>query len=112
MSSLEGRQELDFNIINQVNTFIVDDFEYSTIVGSVHEWIEKSSSTKDEIKNKLYGNLGEIYCNNKKGRENNFEKIVIIPQGLTALDLAFASYVYEKNKERTDLQKLVIEGEN
>ena len=37
MSSLEGRQELDFNIINQVNTFIVDDFEYSTIVGSVHE---------------------------------------------------------------------------
>lgn len=112
LCSLGGSQELDFNIINQVNKFIIDDFEYCTMVGSMHAWIERGSSTKEEIKNKLYGNIGEIYSNKKKGRENDFEKIVVIPQGLTILDLAFAFFVYEKNKNCNDQQKLLIEGAN
>ena len=112
LCSLGGSQELDFNLIKQVNKFIIDDFEYCTMVGSIHAWIERGFSTKEEIKNKLYGDLGEIYSGKKKGRENNFEKIVVIPQGLTALDLAFAFFVYEKNKNCTDLQKILIEGAN
>ncbi len=52
------------------------------------------------LDNEIYGNLEEIVCGRKPGRESDKEFIYFCSVGLAFIDVSFAKYIYEKCKER------------
>ena len=92
----KGKQELetDLTVSSKV---IVDDIEQASHSGEINVPLSQGSMRVSEI----YGTLGEIISNTKKGRENNEEITIFDSTGLAIHDIICAKCVYEKTKGKT-----------
>ena len=89
----EGKQELetDLTVSSKV---IVDDIEQSSHSGEINMPLSQGRMKIEEI----YGTLGEVASNIKKGRENNEEITIFDSTGLAIQDIICAKLVYERAK--------------
>jgi len=110
--SLGQGQEIDHKVLSEVDKLAVDDFGFCTMLGDIHAWISKGYLTESEIRKRVYGTICEIVAGNKAGRENDHEKIMVIPQGMSSIDLAIARLVYDRFKDSDKVQKIIIKGTN
>jgi len=92
----KGKQELetDLTVSSKV---IVDDIEQASHSGEINVPLSQGRMRVEEI----YGTLGEVVTNMKKGRENNEEITIFDSTGLAVHDIICAKLVYEKSKGRT-----------
>lgn len=92
----EGKQELETDLT--VNSkVIVDDIEQASHSGEINVPLSQGSMRTEEI----YGTLGEVIINMKRGRENNEEITIFDSTGLAIQDIICAKLVYEKTKGKT-----------
>lgn len=112
LCSLGQGQEIDHKVLSEVDKLVVDDFEFCTMLGDIHAWISKGYLTELEIRKRVYGTICEIVTGNKVARETDHEKIMVIPQGMSSLDLAIARLVYDRFKDSDKVQKIIIKGAN
>ncbi|WP_158735927.1 ornithine cyclodeaminase [Alteribacillus sp. YIM 98480] len=89
-----GSHECEFDVINQSNKVVVDDWGELKHRGVETISIMYKENEFDETN--LYAELGEIVNGKKAGRENDTEKIYFNSCGLGIQDLAIAKIVYEK----------------
>jgi len=91
----KGKQELEVGLLT-VAKVIVDDIEQASHSGEINVPLSQGVIKLEDI----YGTLGEVVANMKKGRENDQEITIFDSTGLAIQDMICAKLVYEKaNKE-------------
>ncbi len=90
-----GKQELDPKILKRAK-IVVDDWEQACHSGEVNVPLSKGNLSKGDI----YGELSEIVCGTRRGRESDKEITVFDSTGLSLQDVTTAWMVYEKAKKK------------
>jgi len=91
----EGKQELEVELVKNAKV-VVDDIRQASHSGEINVPLSKGIIKVEEI----YGTLGEVVANIKKGRENDQEITIFDSTGLAIQDIICAKLVYEKAKAR------------
>lgn len=91
----KGKQELVADVLKDAK-IVVDDIEQASHSGEINVPLSQDLLKVENI----YGTLGEVVANIKKGRENNEEVTIFDSTGLAIQDVICAKLVYEKAKER------------
>ncbi len=89
-------QECDDDFILTTDKIIVDHIGQCLHRGALKELSEKGEITKKNI----YATIGEIAAGKKRGRTSDKERILCIPIGTGALDVAVATVVYQRALEK------------
>jgi len=90
-----GKQELESVLLASAKV-VVDDIEQASHSGESNVPLSQRLLKVEDI----YGTLGEVTANMKKGRENNEEITIFDSTGLAIQDIVCAKFVYENAKER------------
>lgn len=97
-------QEEEYEVVLHSDKLIVDDWEVVKHRGTpVLAKMYKQGLIKDED---IYASFSEVVSGTKKGRESDHERIFFSPIGMAHEDIAFASMVYQKAKDKKIGQKL------
>tara|TARA_Y100001934_G_C12202239_1_gene701806 strand:+ start:20 stop:1087 length:1068 start_codon:yes stop_codon:yes gene_type:complete len=99
LCSMGETEEVEFEVLSEIDRFIVDEFEYATSLGDISQWIKSGSTTRDKVKKKVNGHIGQIIGGLIPGRQNDTERIFAIIQGMAICDLALANYALRKASE-------------
>ena len=91
----KGKQELEADLLRN-GKIIVDDIEQASHSGEINVPLSDGIIKIEDI----YGTLGEVVANVKKGREDNEEITIFDSTGLAIEDMVCAKMVYEKAKKR------------
>ena len=89
-------QECDDDFILAADKIIVDHIGQCLHRGALKELNEKGEITKDSI----YATIGEVAAGKKKGRDSAKDRILCIPIGTGAMDVAVATIVYQRAIEK------------
>jgi alanine dehydrogenase len=98
--SMGDRQELDPGVLDWADKFVVDDFSFCLVLGDVAAWIRKGLKKEEEVRERVWADIGEVVARKKTGRETRDEKILGIMQGMASCDIALAKYVFDKAVKR------------
>ena len=85
-------QECDDDFILSADEIIVDHIGQCLHRGALKELNEKGEITKDSI----YATIGEVAAGKKIGRTSDKDRILCIPIGTGAMDVAVATVVYQR----------------
>ena len=91
----KGKQELASDLLASAKV-IVDDIEQACHSGEINVPLSQGWIRVEDI----YGTLGEVIANMKKGRENNKEITIFDSTGLAIQDIICAKLAYEKAREK------------
>jgi len=91
----EGKQELEASLIRGAKV-IVDDIRQASHSGEINVPLSEGLIRVEDI----YGTLGEIVADIKKGRENDEEITIFDSTGLAIQDILCAKLVYQKALEK------------
>lgn len=89
-------QECEDEFILNADKLIVDHIGQCMHRGALAELFEKGKLSEDDI----YATIGEIACGKKPGKESDSERILCLPIGTGAMDVAVATVVYQKALEK------------
>lgn len=87
-----GGHEFDRGILDGADRFVVDDFAFACVVGSVAGWLGAGAARAD-IAARLDAALGQVIAGRQPGRRNSGEAVLAIVQGMACCDLAIASFI-------------------
>lgn len=87
----KGKQELDADLLTGAKV-VVDDIEQASHSGEINVPLSQGLLKIDEI----YGTLGEVVADMKKGRGNDEEITIFDSTGLAIQDVICAKLVYQK----------------
>ena len=90
--SMGETEEVHFDVLEEIDRFIVDDFEYATVLGDIAVWIKTDGARREKLKERLNANIGEIICGKVAGRQRPDERVYAIIQGMAICDLALAHH--------------------
>lgn len=91
----KGKQELEADLLRNAK-IIVDNIEQASHSGEINVPLSEGVIKIEDI----YGTLGEVVANMKKGRENNEEITIFDSTGVAIEDIICAKLVYNKARER------------
>ena len=91
----KGKQELEADVLKNAKV-VVDSIEQASHSGEINVPLSQGMIRVEEI----YGTLGEVVANMKRGRENDEEITIFDSTGLAIQDIVCAKLVYNKAKER------------
>lgn len=86
---LGGGAEIAFDCLGAADRFVIDEFAYATMIGSVKGWID-GGARPDEIEARLDADIGEVAAGMKAFGDSAGEKRLAIIQGMAHCDLALA----------------------
>lgn len=89
----QGKQELEADVLRQAK-IVVDDIRQASHSGEINVPLSQGLIKLEQI----YGSLGEVVANLKKGRENDEEITIFDSTGLAIQDILCAKVVYNKYK--------------
>jgi ornithine cyclodeaminase/alanine dehydrogenase len=89
-------QECDDDFILTANKIIVDHIGQCLHRGALKELNEKGKISEKDI----YATIGELAAGKKKGRTSDKERLLCIPIGTGAMDVAVATVVYKRALEK------------
>ena len=90
------RSECDDDFILTADKIIVDHIGQCLHRGALKELNARGKITE----NNIYATIGEIAAGKKKGRTSDKERLLCIPIGTGALDIAVATIVYQRALEK------------
>lgn len=98
-----GKEELFPSLLKNAR-IIVDDWTQASHSGEINVPLREHLLTRDDI----YGELGLIVAGKLPGRRTAEEITVFDATGLAIQDIACASFVYEKLKDRPDIKRVAF----
>lgn len=106
--TLGGALELDPAMLQWADKFIVDDFEWCKMAGSIGGWLRKGLLNEEQIASHIYATIGQVVAGRKPGRENAEENILSITQGMASCDLSLARFLYDRAKDAPDVCRIEL----
>lgn len=99
-----GKQELHEDVLARADKIVADSLPQCLRLGEIHHAVESGAIAKE----KIYAELGEIIAGLKPGRTSDQEIIACDLTGVGVQDVAAASLVMERAKEKGVGQKIVV----
>ncbi|MBB44239.1 MAG: hypothetical protein CMM44_10825 [Rhodospirillaceae bacterium] len=96
LCSMGETEEVDLTVLDEIDCFVVDDFNYATVLGDIAQWIKRGKISRENLESKVDANIGEIIANRKPGRKTQNDKIMSIIQGMAICDLALAHFALKQ----------------
>jgi len=93
---LGSYQECEDALILSADKIIVDHVQQTLHRGALRELSESGKISESNI----YATIGEIAAGKKKGRTSKSERILCVPIGIGALDVAVATVAYQRALEK------------
>jgi len=93
--SLGSFQEFESEFILASDKIYVDSWDQCSHRGELHTVVEKGLISRNNIS----GEIGEVVAGKIGGREHDWERILVVPIGLGAHDIAVAKHVFLKARE-------------
>ena len=93
-------QEVDSNGLDWAVKFVVDDLNFCLVSGNVWAWIKKGFKSEEEIRSRIWSEIGDIVARKKPGREKGTENILAVIQGMASCDIGLSKYVFDKAVEK------------
>ncbi len=91
LCSMGETEEVDVRVLDEVDRFIVDEFEFASLLGDISIWLKDRKIERDALKARVDANIGEVVAGLKPGRRAEKEKVFAIIQGMAICDLALAN---------------------
>ena len=63
-------------------------------------WIEKGFKSEEEIRARVWSEIGAIVARKKAGREKETENILAVIQGMASCDIGLSKYVFDRAVEK------------
>jgi ornithine cyclodeaminase/alanine dehydrogenase-like protein (mu-crystallin family) len=95
LCSMGETEEVAFGVLDEVDRFVVDEFDYATVLGDIAVWLKKGFARRDELENMVDAHIGEVIAGIRPARQTPEERIFAIIQGMAICDLALASYALQ-----------------
>jgi ornithine cyclodeaminase len=96
LCSMGETEEVEISVLAETDKFVVDEFEYATILGDMSQWLKKGLIERDLLKEKVDAHIGQIVGSLVPGRQKPTDRIFAIIQGMAICDLALANYALTK----------------
>lgn len=96
LCSMGETEEVDIGVLDEVDRFIVDDFDYATVLGDIAVWLRRRLARREDLARRVDANIGEIVAGKRAARRTPDERIFAIIQGMAVCDLALASYALKR----------------
>lgn len=93
--SMGGGPEFDIGVWHNAAHRFVDDLDYALYQGDLSSWVKDGALTEAEVKANIVG-IGEVANGRWAKRSAPHENVLAVIQGLTALDLALAYRILQK----------------
>jgi ornithine cyclodeaminase/alanine dehydrogenase-like protein (mu-crystallin family) len=98
--SMGGRNEVDFDVLAEMQRFIVDDIDFAAEAGDGRAWIKQGKLTLDAFSARVDALACEVAGGLKRARLSPNDRILAIVQGMAIGDVAFAAYALEQAEKR------------
>jgi ornithine cyclodeaminase/alanine dehydrogenase-like protein (mu-crystallin family) len=86
-----ARRELDPAGWSKLDKVVIDSWEFNMLQREFKRMVEAGLFSRD----RLYGEIHELVCGAKRGRERDNERILIHTTGLVSQDVALAHFLYQ-----------------
>ena len=84
--------ELDPAGWSKLDKVVIDSWEFNMLQREFKRMVEDGLFSREQ----LYGEIHELVCGDKKGRERDDERILIHTTGLVSQDVALAHFLYRR----------------
>ena len=96
LCSMGETEEVDIAVLDEIDRFVVDEFEYATLLGDISIWLQQGRIGREALRSRVQANIGEIVAGKKQGRISDSDRILAIIQGMAICDLALADEALRK----------------
>ena len=96
LCSMGETEEVEISVLAETDKFVVDEFEYATVLGDMSQWLNKGLIERKILQEKVDAHIGQIVGSIVPGRQNPTDRIFAIIQGMAICDLALANYALTK----------------
>jgi ornithine cyclodeaminase len=100
LCSMGETEEVDIGVLDEVDRFIVDEFDYATVLGDIAVWLRKGLANRRELEQRVDAHIGEIVAGKRPARQAPDERIFAIIQGMAICDLALANHALQRAAEQ------------
>ena len=92
LCSMGETEEVAFGVLAEIDRFVVDDFDYATVLGDIKAWLDQGRIERAALRARVDAHIGEVVAGTRPIRENAEERILAIVQGMAICDLALARH--------------------
>lgn len=100
LCSMGETEEVDIGVLGDVDGFVVDEFDYATVLGDIAVWLEKGLATRETLAKRVDANIGEVITGKRSVRRSPDQRIFAIIQGMAICDLALANHALRRAAEK------------
>ena len=100
LCSMGETEEVAFGVLEEIDQFVVDDFDYATVLGDIAAWLDDRRIGRDALRDRIDGHIGEVVAETRPFRENARQRIFAIVQGMAICDLALARHALNEAERR------------
>ena len=91
LCSMGETEEVAYEVLGEVDRFVVDDLDYATRLGDIAYWLKRPEVSRADLEARLDADIGEVVAGAKPGRRDAGERILAVIQGMAVCDLALAA---------------------
>ncbi|MDE0059692.1 MAG: hypothetical protein OXI22_00385 [Defluviicoccus sp.] len=100
LCSMGETEEVAFGVLDEADVFVVDDFEYATVLGDIEAWLRGGRIGRAALEARVDGHIGEVVAGTRPFRQNDGQRIFAIVQGMAICDLALARHALTEAERR------------
>ncbi len=100
LCSMGETEEVEFGVLDETDRFIVDEFEYATVLGDMSHWLKNELTTREKLEQQVDAHIGQVVSRQRPGRQSATERIYAIIQGMAICDLALANFALQRAAEQ------------
>jgi ornithine cyclodeaminase len=99
LCSMGETEEVDFGVLDEADGFVVDEFDYATVLGDMAVWLRSGRTTREALSRRVDANIGQVVAGSRPVRTAPDQRIYAIIQGMAICDLALANYALARAAE-------------
>ena len=100
LCSMGETEEVAIGVLDEMDGFFVDDFDYAAERGDIALWLEKGLAGREELLRRVDANIGEVIVGKHPGRRQSDQRMFAIVQGMAICDLALANHALKEAAAR------------
>lgn len=101
LMSMGSHNEVDFRVLGEAETFVVDDPDYATDMGDGGAWVKQGNISRADLQARIDRRGCDIAADYAQGRRMQAGRTVALIQGMAIGDVAFSVHVLRRHQGET-----------
>lgn len=99
LMSMGSHNEVDFRVLGEAKTFVVDDPDYATDMGDGGAWVKQGHVSRTDLQARIDWRGCDIAAAFSQGKRTQTGRTVALIQGMAIGDVAFAAHVLRRHRQ-------------